>query len=182
MVPDVGNVDPPAYLSVRSQIGSEPVFVIATGEIVGTSQTVRNDGGVNYVLKTSQLTPGDAVTMWFGVYNNPDACAASPCDFPDALNPATEADFLYAAGHVIGGSGQATFAGHRSVGDTEGSIFSGVGLLNPMGAEIQLIVRSHGPAIPGMTDEQISTFNGGCNPGEPNEGLCEDVQFSVHQP
>ncbi|MGH3647369.1 MAG: hypothetical protein ACRDTM_09355 [Micromonosporaceae bacterium] len=45
---------------------------------------------------------------------------------------------------------------------------------------MHLVIRTHGPAIPGMLDYQISSFNGGCAPGEPNTGLCRNVQASVH--
>ncbi|MDQ3972803.1 MAG: hypothetical protein M3276_00350 [Actinomycetota bacterium] len=34
----------------------------------------------------------------------------------------------------------------------------GPGLTNPMPAEIHAVVRTHGPVIPGMVDEQIHTF------------------------
>ena len=43
-------------------------------------------------------------------------------------------------------------------------------------ATIHLVIRTHGPVIPGMQMAQFGTLNGGCNPGEPNEGLCEDMQ------
>lgn len=55
----------------------------------------------------------------------------------------------------------------------------GRGLTNPTQAEIHAVVRTHGPVIPGMVDEQIHTFNGGCDPGQPNEGQCQDLQFTA---
>ena len=40
-------------------------------------------------------------------------------------------------------------------------------------------MRTHGEPIPGLVNEQLQSFNGGCNIGEPNEGLCDDVQAAV---
>jgi hypothetical protein len=88
---------------------------------------------------------------------------------PDLFNPATEADVLYGAGHVIGGAGQTTFAGSRQVGDASGSIFAPLGLPAPGLQDAPdggdpLRGSSHGPAIPGLVSDMIHTFNGGCQP------------------
>lgn len=79
-----------------------------------------------------------------------------------------------ATGHVIGGNGKGNFSGHRNIGDTGDCMF-GPGLQNNQ-QEVHVVVRTHGEAIPGLVNEQISTLNGGCNPGEPNEGVCANVQ------
>jgi hypothetical protein len=39
------------------------------------------------------------------------------------------------------------------------------------------MLRTHGPPIPGQVNEQMSTFNGGCD-----INACEDQQCAVHQP
>ena len=53
---------------------------------------------------------------------------------------------------------------------------------DPLNAIVVLILRTHGPVAPGFVQDQIRTFNGGCNIGEPNEGLCQDRQGSVLLP
>jgi len=60
------------------------------------------------------------------------------------------------------------------------------GLTNPQGAEVHLVLRSHGPRIPGQVAEQRTTFAGGCefflDPGATHElepGQCSDLQFAV---
>lgn len=121
-------------------------------------------------------------------FNNPAACDNS-CNAPDLGNPAVLGTVLYAAGHVIGPNGKGNFAAHLAVGDTSGDSFPVefpgdlVGLIAPLEAEIHLVVRSHGPPLPGQVAEQISTFNGGgCHdPGDPTDA-CEDQQFAVHLP
>lgn len=87
------------------------------------------------------------------------------------------------------GKGKASFGSHLSAGNTKGcqtGLPCGEGLTNPMGADIHLIVRDHGPIIPELLHEQISTFGGGCinappGTGKPGPNTCEDLQFSVHE-
>jgi hypothetical protein len=75
-----------------------------------------------------------------------------------------------ATGHVIGGSGTATFAAMVTVRDTSRALF-GPGLTDPTGADIHLLVRDHGRAGGAA---HIRSF-GVCNP------TCVDVQFSAHE-
>jgi hypothetical protein len=63
-----------------------------------------------------------------------------------------------------------------------------VGLLDPMNAEIQMAIHSHGPAVPGPTlKAQLSSFLGGCRVlldvvDFPDEvGECVTFQSSIHQ-
>ena len=51
----------------------------------------------------------------------------------------------------------------------------GSGLLEAQGAEVHLILRTHGLPIPGWVDEQISTFEGGCE-----VNVCANQQFAIH--
>jgi hypothetical protein len=168
----------------------------------GTSTLVRSENGVSFTYKTSSLPPGQVVTVWVVVFNNPSACATHPCTFADMGpgNPAARSDFLYGGGHVIGGSGTGNFGGHLRVGDASGSGLAEIGgpalgLLNPMTAEIQLALHSHGPAVPGQVIKaQLTSFLGGCQqflgpdgiadgPEDMpvNVGECSTFQGSIHQ-
>jgi hypothetical protein len=156
----------------------------------------RNASGVSATVHTSELPAGDAVTVWWVVFNHPEYCThgsgAVSCGEGDLLlfggDPRVEGTVVYATGHVIGGSGMGNFGAHLSVGDTSGVLLGvGPGLTNPEGAEIHLVVRSHGPAIPGLVNEQISSFGAGCNDappgtGTPGSNTCVDLQFAVHEP
>ena len=165
---------------------TKPVFWIGGSIIPGSSSLlIRNDGGVTATLHTSGLTAGNVYTMSFVVFNNPSACLGpAPPDAPpgarcgsgDLGRVGVNSSVMYAAGHVVGDGNADNFAGRRGVGDTDG-VIAGSGLLNPRGAEIHVVVRNHGPAIPGLIDEQISSFNGGCPPNS-----CANVQASVHIP
>jgi hypothetical protein len=188
------------------QRASHDVFWIwPGGAVTGTSTLTRTDTGISAVLHTSELSPGHAMTLWFIVFNNPSACASSPCSIEDLLlNPAVQGDFLIAAGNIVGGTGQAVFGGALQMGDSRGSGWieignpdRAVGLLDPRHAEIHLAVHSHGPALSGEElKAQISSYLGGCQtflgnqygiaqgpqdvPMAPHE--CSTIQASVYQP
>lgn len=172
------------------------------GTSVGTSQLVRNGAGLSASYHVSGLPAGQAMTLWFIIFNNPENCATSPCSIPaDVFNPAASADFYFAAGHVTGGSGNVSLGGHLNVGDMRGSgkaetgMAPAVPLTNPYGAEVLLVLHSHGPALTGPALQyQISSFLGGCQvftgpdgfaagetdvPDAPGE--CSSFQYSLHE-
>lgn len=166
--------------------------------VVGTSTLVRTDRGMSATLDTSALTPGDVVTLWWIVVNNPEACenpfAASPCGPPDVLNPATQSSVLHAAGRIAEEDGTAGYGAHLRVGDTSRALL-GPGLLDAREALVVLVVKTHGPKIPKLTSEMLSTFAAGCQnqedvpPGAPQELVgtpgpndCAEIQFTVHGP
>jgi glucose/arabinose dehydrogenase len=134
---------------------TSPVATFA-GTVAGTSALTRTDSGIAFSLQTTGLQAGHAVTIWWMVFN-PDGSVS----------------VQYAAGHVIDQGGAAEFGGHLSVGDTDGVINDGPGLLDALAADVVLVVRDHGPTDPGRVDEQIHTF-GACNP------TCTDLQISMH--
>jgi len=134
---------------------TSPVATFA-GATMGTSTLTRTPSGIAFSVQSSGLQAGHAVTVWWMVFN-PDGSLS----------------VQYAAGHVVDEGGAAEFGGHLSVGDTDGVINGGPGLLDATGANVVLVVRDHGPADPGRVDQQIHTF-GVCNP------TCADLQMSMH--
>jgi hypothetical protein len=73
-------------------------------QIMGANaRLVTNEAGATMQLNTSDLTPGDAVTVWWVTPAYPDA----PCTVDDLMNNpgAVGAEVTYAAGNVIGDSG-----------------------------------------------------------------------------
>lgn len=166
--------------------------------VVGTSTVVRTDHGVSATLETSALQPGDVVTLWWVVVNNTEACenpfAGSPCGPPDVLNPETQASVLHAAGRIVDEDGTAGYGAHLRVGDTSRALL-GPGLLDPREALVILVLKTHGPKIPELTSEMLSTFAAGCQnqldvpPGAPPDLVgtpgpndCAEIQFTVHAP
>lgn len=154
---------------------------------------VRRSDGVSFDLRTSGLRPGHAYTVWFVVLNNPAACSVRPCNAHDILlNAATDAQVTYGAGHVVGGSGRGGFAGSFQVGAIDGWLTGGR-FVNPLGAEIQLVVNDHGPKLSAFMPGMIQTYRAGCTDvslpgifpasakadGAPGPNACQLYQVAV---
>jgi hypothetical protein len=157
---------------------------------------VRRPDGVSFGIRTELLRPNHAYTVWFVVINNPSACAATPCSGPDiVLNPATDSQVAYGAGHVSGGRGMAGFAGSFQAGAIEGWLPDG-GLWDPMTAEIQLVLNDHGTMLPAYLPEMTHTYRAGCTDasipgifpdsaradGTPGPNACQLYQVAVFSP
>lgn len=172
------------------------------GSRTGRSVLTRGQGGLEASYGGEGLTPGDAVTLWFIIFNNPEGCATSPCSIPaDVFNPDARADFHWGDGRVVGPSGNAMFNGSLPVGQTttSGKVETGLGeavaLDDPRGAEVVLALHSHGPALTGSDlVAQLTSFTGGCMvfngpdgfAGGPADlpdavGECSTIQRSVHR-
>jgi hypothetical protein len=154
------------------------VLAFADLSVKGTSTLIRRADGVSINIKTTGLAPG-AYTVWWAVFNNPEACTFGPgrCgeDPADFENPATGFAFDRATGGIVGEDGTATFAANLRVGEplTEEGSFAPFTLTNAMTAEIQVVIRYHGPKDPGNIHDQTKTF-------QPELGLEADMQFTVH--
>jgi hypothetical protein len=193
----------------RAAISHAVPFIFASGpgdfSEVGTpvegarSQLVRHEGGVSMTFQTHGLAGGDAYTVWWVIFNDPSQCSAPGCDEDDLfVNPADPSQGIdpngvgvwvgYAAGHVVGDSGRASFAAGLSAGDTSGTLLgTSAGLDDPFAAEVHLVLRRHGPALTGQAlVEQITTFGGGCSTmtgGTDPAGFdCYDPQAAMHLP
>ena len=153
------------------------------GTPIGTSSLVRTDSGLSANLHADGLTPGNAVTMWFVIFNYPGLCSDGKCGPDDmGVNKPAKGDFLYGGGHVVGGDGQGNLGGHLTVGDAsrsglaerleqrglcQGEECVTPGLINPQGALVILAVHDHGPALTGQAlVAQISSFLGDCQAGD----------------
>lgn len=168
---------------------TRPVVSLADLSVVGNSTMVRTDRGVSVTLETTALTPGDVVSLWWTVFDNPTACTAgipgvSWCGEPDTRNAAARPSVLHAAGRIIDEDGTARYGAHLRIGDTSGALF-GPGLLAPRDAEVILVLRSHGPKIPNLVSEMLHTFGAGCNDAPPGTGTpgpndCAELQVSAH--
>ena len=162
----------PASISTAPVV-TLPGFAVVAG---ASSKIVRNDNGVTVSVSTT-VDPG-TYTMWILLWNDPSLCGGggglvcNPTmgDVPECV--------LFTTGHVVGNNGTLNYSGHRSVFDNSGAIGPPCadGLTNPQGAAIHLIIRSHGPKLPGQVNLQISTVGGGCDVND-----CADVQAAAHE-
>jgi hypothetical protein len=169
----------PANVTVNPVFNLDDDFTLVEG---ATSTLIRTDNGISMVLTTGGLAPG-AYTIWFIVFNDPEACFNPPADdIPCGDDPAdfevgnpARSGFTLATGHIVDDSGEATFAGHLNVGDLllNNDLELDEVLENARTAEVHLIVRFHGEADPGRIHEQLRT-------GEFDDPSVVDVQFAVN--
>ena len=171
-----------------------PVYTFEGMIEVGSSVLRRSAESISVSYSTSDLTPRHTYTLWWVVFDEPQNCTPDEsdpltpvCNEDDVFGPMggapdyAKVSVLWAGdGAVASDWGRKNFRGTLARYDASNSIF-GDGLDNPETAEIHQVLRTHGPAIPGLVREQITTFNGGCDPGQPNEGECYDIQFSIHK-
>jgi hypothetical protein len=162
-------------LSASAQTADVDVVVAggpAIGTVVGQSHLTRNQKGLRGNVRTSGLTPGHVATMWIVVFQDPDGCIGACDSPPEDFGPARAALAL-AGGTVVPSSGKVTITGKLDVGDaTDAALFD-----TPFGSEVHLVIRTHGPVIPGMLDEQMGSLNGGCPPN-----VCMNVQAARYVP
>lgn len=193
---------PPGQGAAAGPPGQETADVLAFAdlEVVSedTARLVRGTDSLRTRTNTRDLDHGHVITLWWVIFNNPDECAGEGCGEADLFNPAVEPSCVYAEGSIVGGNGHARFIDRLTVGEHRDScidffvdLVPGLegedhGLTNPQGAEVHLVLRSHGPRIPGQVAEQRTTFAGGCefflDPGATHElepGQCSDLQFAV---
>ncbi len=161
-------------ITVSKAVNSKMTVPVGSPLVVvqGTSTLHQNKNNITVNFKTNGLIPGHAVTLWWVIWNSPENCATpfecSGVDFAPANIANVNVEVLYAAGHVVGFSGQGTFSASLKKDDDSGSVnvlmeFPPVGgLLDTQKAEDHLVIRTHGPKIPGEVNEQISSYVGGC--------------------
>lgn len=145
----------------------------------GAVMLTRQNQGIVANISASGLEPGEANSVWWVIFNNPAACIDG-CNGPDLANPAVEASVLFATGFVVGADGTASASARLASGEPPlgFDIVQGNGLKpgNGFGAEVHVVIRTHGPILPGLVAEQISTFGASCNP------VCMNKQAAVFMP
>ena len=158
------------------------VNFVGSDVVAGAATLTRTKKSVTAGIFTTGLDTWAAYTIWWIVWNDPSACEGE-CGEDDLFIAGNS--IFYAGGFVTGGDGSANVI----VQMTPGVVNKGIELFNGKGldkkkvfkAEIHLIIRSHGPLIPGMVDDQIGTFEGGCGP-ETDPFPCHDHQAVAFLP
>lgn len=160
----------------------------------GESQLVRSIGGWQLNVDTTDLPVG-AYSIWALIFNDPSMCTDGICSIDDVLPPPGNVDAgmspLWVTGGIVGPDRQGHFSGSVGMGveGAPGSLLWGDGLTDPMGAEVHLEVRYHGPAAwddPALLYDQMATVGGNCTPesfgADPTAFFCFGAQVAVHQP
>src|SRR5262249_41027691 len=100
----------------------EPLLLIPSGAVApGTgSILVRTEEGIGATVQPFGLVPGNAYTLWWGIFNNPKKCATPLCSPADFANPDAQGVLLSGTGQIAGEDGTADFGTFRAVGDPSG--------------------------------------------------------------
>jgi hypothetical protein len=102
----------PASSADKAVVSTANVHLFpATGDndVEGARSTLeRTADGIRVEIETVDLTPGEAYTLWWVIFNRPDECSDGQCMGPDLSSRATASMVSYATGAIADGrwSGQ----------------------------------------------------------------------------
>ncbi len=134
------------------------------GPIDGTSAVLeKGPFGAAMAIKSSGLTPGDVVTVWWVAIQNHQNCAKNPCTPKEAMGDGAANDTVatLAAGGVVAEDGTISLAGYLPVGEVEGNFYDTT-FHSPETAEYHLPMHNHGPLDPAIAEDMLNSFRAGC--------------------
>jgi len=190
-----------------SDMSDEPIVAVTNVLVEGTDEViadaesvlVRMHHGLSMTMETTGLEPNHVYTVWWVIFNNPENCTDDLCGPDDVFlmedgefvltddglrqpnvagREMTQASSLRATGNIGYEDGTSVFRAHLPINDTTDDIAFGPALLDSMGSEVHLIIRTHGEMIPELLNEQLMTAWGGC-PDPYDRAPCRDIQISI---
>lgn len=118
--------------------------------------------GASMHLASKNLTPGNAVTIWFVALQNPHLCKKNPCTPVEAMGmPEMETVAVNGGGTVVPAGGTVEVSAHLPIGKVPTNLFD-TEFVAPQAAEYHLVIHDHGPLIPELAADMLSSFRGGC--------------------
>ncbi len=161
--------------------------------IFGTTTTVngatilvrdKRNRVINATITSRALEPDTAYSIWWAVFNYPRFCIepyrCALADLGPQGDPRVKPSVFWAGGFLSDIYGFANTAIRLVPGRTKRELFAGgdFGLQNFGGAEIHVVLRSHGTAgMAGPVAQQIGTASEACPPE-----MCSNVFASIHIP
>ncbi|MDH3640820.1 MAG: hypothetical protein OES38_01925 [Gammaproteobacteria bacterium] len=173
---------------VRESVEVSDLFAWgSTDKVNGAVTLIRDFRGraVNVTVTTSAAAPDSANSIWVAVFNFPRFCIVayrcSTMDIgSDERDPRAQPSVFWGGGFLADSYGNANTSFRLVPGRTKREVFAGsdAGLINLRGAEIHVVLRTHGPAgVAGPVADQIGTAAEAC----PMSG-CVNEFFSLHPP
>ena len=155
----------------------------------GAATLLRDENSVELRAEFSDLDASSAYTLWWIIFNNPEECttgtAPALCGGGD-LNPDRDGEGVNpvdrgvrnASGFITGTAGAANTRSKLKEGAfPTGPAVAGFGQLNDsVGAEIHVVVQTHGAPMVGSVADQMTFPGAACNPA------CEDQLGIVFLP
>lgn len=137
---------------------------MSPGPVEGTSVVLEKGSfGVAMAIKSSGLTPGDVVTVWWVAIQNSQICKDNPCTPVEAMteNFGSDSVVALAASGVVAEDGTISLASFLPKGEVEGNFFDTT-FHSPEKAEFHLPIHNHGPLDPSIAEEMLTSFRAGC--------------------
>lgn len=134
------------------------------GPVEGTTAILeKGPFGAAMAVRSSGLKPGDVVTVWWVVIQNPDICKGETCTPQESMGDGELADAVVtlAASGVVSDDGTISLAGYLPKGEVEGNFFNTT-FHSPEAAEYHLPVHNHGPLDPEIAEDMLTSFRAGC--------------------
>lgn len=133
------------------------------GPIDGTQAIlVSGPDGASMHLKSHGLTPGNAVTVWFVAIQKPERCQKNPCSPVEAMGmPEMEAVAVNGGGTVVAKDGTVEVSAYLPAGEVPTNLFD-TDFVAPETSEYHLVIHDHGPLIPQIAADMLSSYRGGC--------------------
>ncbi len=151
--------------AITKPLSWTPGSGMAPGPVEGTSVVLEKGAfGAAMAIKSSGLTPGDVVTVWWVAIQNPSVCKANPCTPVETMTDGAKADAVVtlAASGVVGEDGTVSLASFLPRGAVEGNFFD-TEFHSPETAEYHLPVHNHGPLDPSIAEDMLTSFRAGCS-------------------
>jgi hypothetical protein len=173
---------------VRESIEVSDLHVFNTDiEVDGATTLVRDLAKkvITATVSTGALEPDWAYSIWWAVFNYPQFCVTpGECGVGDLEvnggDPRVKASVFWGGGMLADGTGSANTVIRLVPGKTNRELFAmskNWGLQNLRGAELHVVLRSHGLAgIAGPVSKQVGTANEAC----PDSG-CVNAFASIHR-
>lgn len=155
-------------------------FPMSGSGISGQATLTRTKDGLSVDQSFTGLTAGNAYTIWWAIFDNPQGCDGS-CDASDLSRRQAQGSLVNGGGFVASSSA-AFYSSQLARHDVQGKqvvVGDASGVDNVYGAEVHLVLRDHGVAETDPDDlaRQTSTFQDFCNlPG------CQNVTAAVFSP
>ena len=179
VAPSNGDVSTVSPATAPVIVTTEPIneFPGSGSGISGEATLTRTSDGLSVDQDVEGLTPGNAYTVWWAIWDNPQQCEHSPCEPSDLFVRAAQGSLVNGGGFVAAATTQ-FYSSELARHDVEGRqvwVGDASGVDNTYGAQVHVVLRDHGMAVADPADlaVQTSTFNGFCNP------VCANVSDAV---
>ena len=179
-------------MPVMESIERSDHVIFGTDESVFGATTLIRDFRncvVNVNVTSTALEAHWAYSIWIAVFNQPEYCATpNACVVADLEafggDPRIRASVFWGGGFVADGTGSGNTSFVILPGRTSRELFANTGdygLQNFGGAEIHVVLRSHGMAgMWGPVADQIGTAGLACPPSPPDGPGCVNEFASFH--